>query len=97
TTTSGEPCCFFISLAVFRLKKETRVGSPASFAILETFTDGSIPRAFILSYWPCYLLCVPILLALAANAAGYHLRTVLLTVIFGLWIVRCLRHTFWTA
>ncbi len=51
----------------------------------------------VLHAWPCYLLGAPILLALVANAGTYWNRAVLLAVIFSLWVLRCLRHTFWSS
>lgn len=97
-------CRFFLYLVAASTAQEGVTGlaiwsafALAAYIIGLSYLARRESTRSVLSYWPCYLLCVPILLALAANAAGYHLRTVLLTVIFGLWIVRCLRHTFWTA
>ncbi len=50
----------------------------------------------LLSYWPCGLLTVPILLALILNAEEYQNRAMVLATLLGLWIVRSLRHTVWT-
>ena len=50
----------------------------------------------LLSYWPCGLLAVPILLALILNAEEYQNRALVLASLLGVWIVRSLRHTFWT-
>jgi len=49
-----------------------------------------------ISYWPCWLLAVPILLALIANGHGYEIAAILLSIVFGLWTVRCLGHTLLT-
>jgi 4-hydroxybenzoate polyprenyltransferase len=47
-------------------------------------------------YWPCILLCSPVLLALFVNPSGENRKDALLvSAIFGLWIIRCLRFTFW--
>jgi len=48
----------------------------------------------VLKCWPCYLLGVPILLAFIVNDGGYRVRGLLLSAILGIWVVRCLRHTF---
>jgi hypothetical protein len=50
----------------------------------------------LLKYWPCHLLAVPILLSLLVNDDEFRARGILLSVILGLWIVRCLRFTFGT-
>ncbi|MDP6903218.1 MAG: UbiA family prenyltransferase [Verrucomicrobiota bacterium] len=47
-------------------------------------------------YWPCILLCSPLLLALFLNPSGENRKDALLvSAILGLWIIRCLRSTFW--
>ncbi|MHB8520769.1 MAG: UbiA family prenyltransferase [Limisphaerales bacterium] len=51
----------------------------------------------VLRYWPCYLLALPILLALMVDDGEYRTIGVLLSVILAVWLVRCLSHTFWTA
>jgi UbiA prenyltransferase family len=47
-----------------------------------------------LNSWPCYLLSVPILLALLANGPEYRLSALLLAMVLGLWIVRSLRFAY---
>ena len=47
-----------------------------------------------LNFWPASLLAAPILLALLANAEHFRLPALLLSVILGLWIARCLRHAY---
>jgi UbiA prenyltransferase family len=47
-----------------------------------------------LRYWPCGLLAAPILLALLMNTHEYFQPALLVSVILGLWVVRCLRYTF---
>jgi UbiA prenyltransferase family len=47
-------------------------------------------------YWPCIFLGAPILLALIMNTGDYLKDALLLATVLGLWIVRELRHTFWT-
>jgi 4-hydroxybenzoate polyprenyltransferase len=97
-------CRFFLYLVAASAARRGATGlavwsafSLAAYIVGLSYLARRESTRSVLSYWPCYLLCAPILLALAANAAGYHLRSVLLAVIFGLWIVRCLRHTFWSA
>jgi hypothetical protein len=47
-----------------------------------------------LRYWPCAFLAVPIFLALIMNGPGYLQNALLLSVVLGLWSIRCLRYTF---
>jgi hypothetical protein len=47
-------------------------------------------------YWPLILLATPIFLALIMNAGSYRQPALLLSAIFGLWVLRCLRHTLWS-
>ena len=49
-----------------------------------------------LSFWPCWFLAAPLLLALIVNRGDHQLRGVLLAVIVVSWMLRCLRHVFWT-
>ncbi|MDB6121134.1 MAG: UbiA prenyltransferase [Pedosphaera sp.] len=48
-----------------------------------------------LKYWPCLCLAFPIILSLIMNVDGYQRPALLLCVLLGLWIIRCLRYTFW--
>lgn len=50
----------------------------------------------VLRYWPCFLLAAPMGLALVVNGGAYQKRALLLSAIFGVWVIRCLRHTFWS-
>ena len=50
-----------------------------------------------LRYWPCLLMAAPIVLAWITNQGEYKSRSVLLSVILLLWILRNLRFTFWSA
>jgi len=50
-----------------------------------------------LQFWPAFLLAAPIALAIVVNGGPYLRNAGLLSVILGLWILRSLRHTFWTA
>ncbi|MBI4660060.1 MAG: UbiA family prenyltransferase [Verrucomicrobia bacterium] len=47
-----------------------------------------------LRYWPCYLLAVPICLALLVNDGEYRTRGIVLSLILIIWLIRCLRFTF---
>lgn len=49
-----------------------------------------------LKYWPSYLMAVPVVLAVIANAGEYERRVLILSAIFVLWVLRCLRHSFWS-
>lgn len=50
-----------------------------------------------LSHWPVLFLAVPILVALFRGASGHIDGVLLLPLIPGLWILRCLRSTLWSA
>lgn len=47
-------------------------------------------------WWPLIFLAVPILIALLMNASIYRQPALLLSLILGIWLLRCLRTTFWT-
>ncbi len=49
------------------------------------------------SYWPLLFLAAPIGLALLVNRGEYLQNACLLATVLGLWMVRCLRSTLWTA
>ena len=49
------------------------------------------------SYWPLLFLVVPIGLAVVVNSGDYLHKAGLLAAILGLWMLRCLRSTLWTA
>ena len=49
-----------------------------------------------LSYWPLALLAIPILLALLMDTGRYFEDGLLLSAILLIWVLRCLRHTFWS-
>lgn len=51
----------------------------------------------VLGYWPAYALAAPIVLAFIANDGVYSRRAVLLSILLGCWILRCLRFTYWSA
>jgi 4-hydroxybenzoate polyprenyltransferase len=48
-----------------------------------------------LSPWPALWLAAPILLALLMNANEYRPAALLLSLVLGLWCLRCLRSVFW--
>jgi 4-hydroxybenzoate polyprenyltransferase len=50
-----------------------------------------------LRYWPVLLMAVPILLAMVMNAEEFREPAMLLSAVLGLWILRSIRHTFWTS
>jgi len=47
-----------------------------------------------LRYWPCLPLAAPIVLALIMNTGDYLKPAMLVSIILGLWMARCLRYTF---
>lgn len=50
----------------------------------------------MLGYWPAYLLATPIVLAFIGNEGQYAQRALLLSMILGCWILRCLQFTYWS-
>jgi UbiA prenyltransferase family len=50
-----------------------------------------------LRYWPACLLGLPILLALMVNDSRYRACGILLSLVLLVWVIRSLRHSFWTA
>ncbi len=50
-----------------------------------------------LRYWPCYFLAVPIALAWIMDPNGLRQPAMLISVVLGLWVARCLRFTFGNA
>ena len=46
-------------------------------------------------YWPCALLALPVVLALTVNVGDARKDVLLVGAILVLWVVRCLRSTFW--
>jgi len=51
---------------------------------------GNVPR------WPIWLLCLPMLLALLINDSFYREGALLRSAVLALWMLYCLRTTFWT-
>jgi 4-hydroxybenzoate polyprenyltransferase len=49
-----------------------------------------------IQYWPLIFLPVPIVLAFLMNAGEYRKSAALLSVILGLWVLRCLRSYLWS-
>jgi 4-hydroxybenzoate polyprenyltransferase len=45
-------------------------------------------------YWPVALLAVPIVLAFIMNVGDYQQKAMLISLVLALWIVQCLRYTF---
>jgi 4-hydroxybenzoate polyprenyltransferase len=45
--------------------------------------------------WPSYFLAAPILLALLINDGPFRQTAFILSLVLALWILWCLRHTFW--
>ena len=50
----------------------------------------------LIRYSPCLLLAIPMLLAFLVNPGDSRRNAFLLSVIFGLWVFRSIRSTFWT-
>ena len=46
--------------------------------------------------WPCYFLSAPIILAWLANDTGRRQIAFIISCLLAIWILWCLRHTFWT-
>jgi len=49
---------------------------------------GTVP------YWPLILLAAPIMLAMLMNADGFRLRAIWISIVFAMWIVRCVQPVF---
>jgi 4-hydroxybenzoate polyprenyltransferase len=49
-----------------------------------------------LQYWPCLFLATPIVLAAIINTGEYRLRACFLSGLLLVWVVYCLRFTFWS-
>lgn len=49
------------------------------------------------SHWPLLLLACPILLALIMDADRFREPALLLSAVFGLWVLRALRQTLWSS
>jgi len=50
----------------------------------------------LVKFWPCLLLGAPVVLAMFMNPDGENRQDALLvSAILGLWVLRCLQHTFW--
>ena len=47
-------------------------------------------------YWPCLLMAAPIVLAWFVNPGAFRQNALLASAIFGLWVLRSLRCTFWS-
>lgn len=50
-----------------------------------------------LRYWPSLFLAAPIILAMLVDSGKYFEPAALISLVFGLWVIRCLRYTFGTA
>jgi UbiA prenyltransferase family len=62
-----------------------------SFVAQREIVRGTIPR------WPLALLAVPILLAMLMNTGTAWNAAVLISIVLGLWVARCLWPAFFTA
>ena len=49
-----------------------------------------------LKYWPCYLLAAPLFLAYLVNQGDYRSRSVMLSAVVLIWVIRSLYFTFWS-
>jgi hypothetical protein len=67
----------------------------AGYVVAITYLARRESAGGVFSYWPLLLLASPIALALLVH--GFTEGTLLLSLIFGLWTVRCLRPTLWSA
>jgi hypothetical protein len=54
-------------------------------------TPGTVPRR-----WPILLLGVPLLLAFTMNGGEYREAALLLSLVLCLWVIRSLRHSWWS-
>ena len=91
--TTGEKVAFFVHLhsgaAVWQaLVLFAYVAGLSCLAKVES-ADGPV------RYWPCALLALPVVLALTVNVGDARKDVLLVGAILVLWVVRCLRSTFW--
>ena len=61
-----------------------------SFIARRESVRGPVPR------WPTALLAAPVTLAVLMNVGDFRKPALLLSLVLGMWVLRCLRRTFWT-
>ena len=96
-------CRFFLVLLAASVGYEGVIGSSlwsglalACYIVGLSFLAQRESTKGALRYWPCLFLAAPIVLALIVNSGEYAIKGLLLSMILGLWIVRCLRLMFWS-
>lgn len=68
----------------------------AAYIIGLSFLARKESVAAPVSRWPCVFLAVPLMLALVVNQGGYLLRAIVLCVLVGIWMLRCLSFALWS-
>ena len=68
----------------------------ASYIVGLSFLARNESAKGALSYWPCYLLAMPVVLGLIVNGPGYQVRALVVSLVVGLWVSRCLTFALWT-
>ena len=97
-------CRFFLFLAAASAGQDGVTGlsiwtafALACYIVGLSYIAKSESTRGALKYWPCLFLGAPIFLAWLVNQGEYKARGVVLCAILGIWIVRNLRFTFWSA
>lgn len=97
-------CRFFLFLAASStgLQGVTGLAVWSAFALAFyivglTYVAKSESTRGTLKYWPCLLLAAPLFLAWLVNQGEFKTRSLLLSTILAVWVLRNLRFTYWSA
>jgi len=97
-------CRFFLFLAAASIGVEGVTGESvwaalvlSAYVIGLSYVARSESTRGALKYWPCYLMAGPLLLAWLMNQGSYKFTSLVLSFVLVLWVIRCLRTTFWSA
>ncbi|MDB6041155.1 MAG: UbiA prenyltransferase [Verrucomicrobiales bacterium] len=97
-------CRFFLFLAAASIGFDGVTGQAVWAAIvLATYVVGlsyvarSESTRGALKYWPCYLMAAPLVLAWLINQGSYKSKSLALSLVLILWVIRSLRTTFWSS
>ncbi len=97
-------CRFFLFLAAASIGAQGVTGESvwaalvlSAYVIGLSYVARSESTRGALKYWPCYLLAGPLLLAWLMNPGSYKAASRALSFVLVLWVIRCLRTTFWSA
>jgi 4-hydroxybenzoate polyprenyltransferase len=68
----------------------------ASYVVGLSFLARAESPVVAVRYWPCLFLGAPVLLALIVNQGAWQLRGVLLAGVLVVWLLHCLRFSYWS-